>query len=184
MIKLDTWESLDGTQTPIVEMDTRHIINAIQVIERNDPRYGVKHGAALSSLLKEVERRAYHRQKWGNGPHDEEAHRFVESRKPATRPARWSVGFDPAGAQGYAGVAAFERGQLVAYAYRRLDKVEKTIRDNEADLTVRTEQLWKALNDDIERIDDLEARITAIETPPAKTKCTSAKAKRAARARK
>lgn len=79
MIDLKTWESFNGTKTPIAEMDTRHVINAIQVIERNDPRYGVKHGAVLPALLDEVKRRAV--QAGPCTPLDKEAHDFLESRK-------------------------------------------------------------------------------------------------------
>lgn len=57
MIKLDTWESFNGTRTPITEMDDKHLNNAIACIERNDPRYGAKHGAALPALYAERDRR-------------------------------------------------------------------------------------------------------------------------------
>ena len=57
-LKLDTWTSLDGSEKKVVEMDTIHLINAIRAVERNDPRYGVKHGAALPAMLAERKRRA------------------------------------------------------------------------------------------------------------------------------
>jgi hypothetical protein len=197
MINVKVWESFNGTRTPIAEMDTRHIINAIQVIERNDPRYGVKHGAALPALLAEVTGRATRDDVWRK---DEEAQRFIASRNPPRY-----VGFDPAGASGYAGVTMFEAGTLVAAritspkmvegvcigktldgtpvhapagtptiasiddraarAHRRLDRVDEAFRGLRAD-PQRLDAMSKELFDAVERIADLEARITAIETPP------------------
>lgn len=58
MIKADVWISLSGAETPIRDLDTNHLNNAIAVVERNDSRYGVKHGAALPALYAERKRRA------------------------------------------------------------------------------------------------------------------------------
>lgn len=58
MINTKVWYSLDGRITPIVELDTQHLVNAICCVERGDARYGVKHGAALPALRREVATRA------------------------------------------------------------------------------------------------------------------------------
>jgi hypothetical protein len=58
MIKYTHWISLNSTETPIRELGTRHLANAIAVVERNDPRYGVRNGAAYPGLLAEMVRRA------------------------------------------------------------------------------------------------------------------------------
>lgn len=222
MINVKVWESFNGTQTPIAEMDTRHCINAIQVIERNDPRYGVKHGAALPALLAEVEGRA--RRTEGSWGYDKEARDFVLSRKPAaTRESprvmsdfhvgdmvheRMSRAMrDTIDAGVYArfcsprfvfAVDPATPPKTVEHAHKRLDKQgdsirdihvklgrveadlcanEKHDRDNALDLTTRTEQIWSAINDAVERLADAEARITAIETPPARKRTTKAKRK-------
>jgi hypothetical protein len=131
MINLKVWESFNGTQTPIAEMDTRHCINAIQVIERNDPRYGVKHGAALPALLAEVERRAT-RGEFSWIKNDDEAARFIASRKPASAPTKrsdWAspyMGFDPGGMAGHVFVADMHIGRAVTKTVeQRLAEVER-----------------------------------------------------------
>lgn len=59
MEKIDPncWYSLGGDVIKIVAMSTSHLQAAIALVQRNDPRYGPKHGAALPAMLRELNAR-------------------------------------------------------------------------------------------------------------------------------
>ncbi len=178
-INPDFWYSLDGNVTAIKQMGNMHLRNAIACVERNDARYGVKHGVALPAMKAELKRR------------DEAMSKSIDDwsryywSSSFTDPIRF-VTVDPrrvSGVVDYKHVSGktvedrvkqleVERAEAKtrgasfrASTERRLCAIESNTVTH-TQLTARTEDIWRALNDLRDRLDDAEARITKVETPP------------------
>lgn len=147
MNKFEVWESLNGECTHVSKMSTHHLCSAIKVVERNDVRYGPKHGAALPAMLEERRKRAErgdmvacaHEPDFRREPDSISPERraywsalgieFVAPRKlPRALPESLEMRLQALESQCAGGIRVAFIDERAGRAHRRIDKIEETLR--------------------------------------------------------